>query len=57
MDKAQATTHLPAQESSIKGLEGDKYQLTEVATDDGYTLLKDQMVINIEETKRDIKAP
>ena len=30
--------------------------MTEVATDDGYTLLKDQMVININTTKRDIKA-
>lgn len=58
MDKAQATTFTPAALGKlyIKGLEGDKYQLTEVATDDGYTLLKDQMVINIEETKRDIKA-
>lgn len=58
MDKAQATTFTPAASGKlyIKGLEGDKYQLTEVATDDGYTLLKDQMVINIEETKRDIKA-
>ena len=58
MDKAQATTFTPAASGKlyIKGLEGDKYQLTEVATDDGYTLLKDQMVFNIEETKRDIKA-
>ena len=57
-DKAQGTTFTPAATGRlyIKGLEGDKYQLTEVATDDGYTLLKDQMVINIEETKRDIKA-
>ena len=57
-DKAQGTTFTPASNGRlyIKGLEGDKYQLTEVATDDGYTLLKDQMVINIEETKRDIKA-
>lgn len=58
MDKAQATTFTPAASGKlyIKGLEGDKYQLTEVATDDGYTLLKDQMVININTTKRDIKA-
>ena len=58
MDKAQATTFTPAASGKlyIKGLEGDKYQLTEVATADGYTLLKDQMVIDIEETKRDIKA-
>lgn len=57
-DKAQGTTFTPAATGRlyIKGLEGDKYQLTEVATDDGYTLLKDQMVINISETKRDIKA-
>lgn len=58
MDKAQATTFTPAASGKlyIKGLEGDKYQLTEVATADGYTLLKDQMVIDIHETKRDIKA-
>lgn len=57
-DKAQGTTFTPASNGRlyIKGLEGDKYQLTEVATDDGYTLLKDQMVININTTKRDIKA-
>lgn len=57
-DKAQATTFSPAASGRlyIKGLEGDKYQLSEVATADGYTLLKDQMVINIKETKRDIKA-
>ena len=57
-DKAQGTTFTPAASGKlyIKGLEGDKYQLTEVATADGYTLLKDQMVINISETKRDIKA-
>lgn len=57
-DKAQGTTFTPASNGRlyIKGLEGDKYQLTEVATDDGYSLLKDQMVININTTKRDIKA-
>ena len=57
-DKAKATTFSPAAggKLNIKGFEADKYQLTEVATDDGYTLLKDQMVIDIHETKRDIKA-
>ena len=57
-DKAQGTTFTPAATGRlyIKGLEGDKYQLTEVATDDGYSLLKDQGIIDVHETKRDLKA-
>ena len=38
----------------INGMEADTYQLTEVATDDGYNLLKDQIVIDITATDRDI---
>ena len=31
----------------VNGTEADEYQLTEVATDDGYNLLKDQIVVDI----------
>lgn len=40
----------------IRGLEADTYQLTEVSTDDGYSLLKDNIDIVITPTDRDIKA-
>ena len=57
--KAEATTLIPNPETGkifVKGLEADKYDLTEVKTDDGYTLLKDQIVIDIKGTERDVKA-
>ena len=56
-DEAKATSFVPdAKDGSliIKGMEADTYQLTEVATDDGYNLLKDQIVIDITATDRDI---
>ena len=53
------TTFTPNSEDGtliINGLEGDSYQLTEIATDNGYSLLKDQIVIDITPTDRDIIA-
>ncbi len=55
---ADATVFVPVKSNSvdgkiiIKGLEDDKYILTEINTDNGYTLLKDhiQIVISQEET-------
>lgn len=56
--KGEATAFTPNAEGRlfIKGLEADKYQLTEVKTADGYTLLKDPVAIEIVSTDRDVKA-
>lgn len=47
--KADATTFVPNAQGHIvvKGLEGDAYSLTEIATDKGYVLLKDAVKIII----------
>ncbi len=53
-----ATTFVPAADGTLKiyGLEADDYTLTEVATDDGYKILGEQININISATDRDIIA-
>ena len=58
VSEADATTFVPAANGQlyVNGLEADTYQLTEVATDDGYTLLKDQITIDITATDREIIA-
>lgn len=58
-DESKATSFVPNADSGkllVKGTEADEYQLTEVATDDGYNLLKDQIVIDISATDRDVIA-
>lgn len=58
-EEARATSFTPnADDGSliVNGMEADTYQLTEVATDDGYNLLKDQIVIDITATDRDVIA-
>lgn len=58
-DEARATSFVPETKNGsliIKGMEADTYQITEVATDDGYNLLKDQIIIDITGTDRDIIA-
>ncbi len=47
-----ATVFSPAADGKllINGIEGDTYQLTEIATDNGYSLLKDQITIVINST-------
>lgn len=58
-DESKATSFTPNADSGkllVKGTEADEYQLTEVATDDGYNLLKDQIVIDISATDRDVIA-
>ena len=47
--KSDATTFIPHAQGHIvvKGLEGDAYSLTEIATDKGYVLLKDAVKIII----------
>lgn len=53
-----ATTFVPTDDGSliVYGLEADTYQITEIATDNGYTLLADQIVVTITPTDRDIIA-
>lgn len=58
VDKDAATTFIPTEDGSIivYGLEADTYQLTEVATDSGYTLLEGQIITTIKATDRDVIA-
>ena len=56
-DEADATHFIPVENESgeglviVKGLEDDSYTITEVRTDDGYTLLKDNIKIVISQTE------
>lgn len=55
--KEEATDFIPHDgKFVIYGLEGDSYELTEVATDNGYTLLEDTINVTIVPTDRDIIA-
>lgn len=55
--KEEATDFIPHEGSFvIYGLEADSYELTEVATDNGYTLLEDTINVVITPTDRDIQA-
>ena len=56
--KADATTLIPDSNGKlyVKGIEADKYELTEVKTADGFSLLRDHIVIDITSTDRDVKA-
>lgn len=58
VDADAATTFIPTDGGSliVYGLEADTYQITEIATDNGYTLLKDQIVVTINATDREINA-
>lgn len=53
-----AVTFSPSREGKmlIYGLEGDSYALIETATDNGYSLLKEPVVINIRTASRSIQA-
>lgn len=55
-DQDKATIFSPDKDGAmlIYGLEADKYQLTETHTDNGYSLLKDQIEIDISSTEREI---
>ena len=52
-DEDQATVFVPAADGRllINGLEADTYALTEIATDDQYSLLKEPVIIEIDEAK------
>lgn len=56
-EQAEATVFSPDENGAliVNGLEGDTYQLTETATDSGYSLLKDQITVSIKETEREIR--
>lgn len=58
IDKDTATTFVPDDNGKIivYGLEADTYGMTEITTDDGYTLLEDAIVIDIKPTDRDVIA-
>ena len=58
-DPQKATAFTPAAADGkliVNGTEADTYQLTEIETDDGYNLLKNQIVIDISSTDRDVIA-
>lgn len=58
VDKDNATTFVPTEDGRIVvyGLEADTYGMTEITTDNGYTLLEDSINIAITPTDRDIIA-
>lgn len=57
-NEAEATLFTPAADGRlwICGLEGDSYELTEVATADGYQRLKEPVTIAIRATEREVIA-
>lgn len=58
VDKAAATTFTPDENGKIivYGLEADTYGMTEISTDNGYTLLEDSIMTTITPTDREINA-
>lgn len=57
-DKDQGTTFVPQKDGKIivYGLEADTYGMTEIDTDNGYTLLEDTIKVEITPTDREINA-
>lgn len=57
-DKEKATTFTPDANGKIivYGLEADTYGMTEISTDNGYTLLEDSIMTTITPTDREINA-
>lgn len=55
-DEKQASVFVPSKDGTLKinGLEADTYVLTEIATDDGYSLLREPMTVEIKCTVDDI---
>lgn len=58
VDKDAATTFVPTEDGKIivYGLEADTYGMTEISTDNGYTLLEDSIKVAITPTDREIIA-
>lgn len=57
-DKEKATTFTPDENGKIivYGLEADTYGMTEISTDNGYTLLEDSIMTTITPTDREVNA-
>lgn len=57
-EEKQASVFVPSRDGTLKinGLEADTYELTEIATDDGYSLLREPMTIEIKSTVDEIIA-
>ena len=55
-NRSSIYTKMQTAERPGNGAEADSYQLTKIATDKGYHLLKDQIKIDISATDRDIIA-
>ena len=57
-DRNKATSLVPSKKGKllVYGLEGDSYELTETKTDDGYTLLKDPVKIEVTPATQDIQS-
>lgn len=55
-DEKQASVFVPSKDGTLKinGLEADTYVLTEIATDNGYSLLREPMTIEIKSTVDEI---
>lgn len=58
VNKDDATTFVPTEDGRIVvyGLEADEYAMTEITTDNGYTLLEDSINVVITPTDRDVIA-
>lgn len=58
VSKENATTFTPDEDGKIVvyGLEADTYGMTEISTDNGYTLLEDSVITTITATDREINA-
>lgn len=58
VSKENATAFTPDEDGKIivYGLEADTYSMTEISTDNGYTLLEDSVVTTITPTDREINA-
>lgn len=56
--ESEATRFVPNEKGKllVYGIEGDKYELTETATDKKYNLLKDPVVIDIKSATQDIES-
>ena len=55
-DRNKVTSLVPSKKGKllVYGLEGDSYELTETKTDDGYTLLKDPVKIEVTPATQDM---
>ncbi len=57
-DESEATQFIPDSNGKllVYGIEGDKYELTEIATDNKYELLKEPVILDIKTATQDIES-